>query len=296
MEKNGISVVVPMLNSERYIEKCVMSILAQGSVVKEVICVDNGSEDSTKDIVARMQKSDRRIKIFLCKQKGVSAARNFGMQQVSGKYILFVDSDDYLKNKKLHKLYKKAVKADADILVFGGTSTEPLKAPHWVRRVLSPQKRICRMEECDNIFALRGVLPATWNKLYRAEVLEGLAFSEQLRIAEDKLFQFCAFMCAEQVVFVKDRIYVYRVNADSVMSRADKREKEEQHILAMQLAEHWLDERNPDPEMLNCLKNFRETFSEQEVVQGRFRKYMFYIRNYGFRSFVEFGLGQIFHK
>lgn len=296
MEKNGISVVVPMLNSERYIEKCVMSILAQGSVVKEVICVDNGSEDNTKDIVTRMQKSDGRIKFFRCKQKGVSAARNFGLQHAGGKYILFVDSDDYLKSKKLQKLYKKALKADADILVFGGTSTEPLKTPHWVRRVLSPQKCICRMKECDNIFALRGVLPATWNKIYKAEVLEGLAFSEQLRIAEDKLFQFCAFICAEKILFVKDRVYVYRINPDSVMNRAEQREKEEQHILAMHLAEDWLNKRNPDSERLNNLKNFKETFSEQEVVQGRFRRYMFYIRNYGFRSFTEFALGQVFHK
>lgn len=296
MEKNGISVIVPMLNAEQYIEKCITSILCQGKVVKEVICVDNGSEDKSKELVLRMKEADGRIKLFVCEQKGVSVARNMGMKQANGKYIMFVDSDDYLKGKKLNRLYKKAETKDADILVFGGTSTEPLKTPHWARRVLSPRNHVCTMAVCENIFKERGVLPATWNKLYNSVLLKELKFSEQLRIAEDKLFQFCSFSCAKRVVFVNERIYVYRVNADSVMSLVDEKDKEEQHALAMKLAEEWVRERMPDSAGEDSLEKFKDTFKPEPVMKGRIQRSMFYIRNYGFRSFVEFIIGQLLHK
>ena len=296
MERSGLSVIIPMLDSEQYIEQCIASVLRQGDIVKEVNCVDNGSKDRTKEIVLRMRESDTRIKYYACETRGVSAARNYGLERAEGEYVLFVDSDDYLQGKKLSKLYDKAVKTDADILVFGGTSTQPLKTPHWVKKVLSPRNNMCEMAAGENIFEERGVLPATWNKLYKTELIKGLRFSEQLRIAEDKLFQFFAFSCAKKVVFVKKRIYVYRMHADSVMNCVDNVEKEKQHKLAMQLARNWWNNDRPRQSMEENLENFTKSFVSKNNQSRGILKLRFYIKEYGLRSFTELMLGRILYK
>lgn len=296
MERSGISVIIPMLNSEKYIEQCILSILRQGDMVKEIICVDNGSKDRTGEMVLRMQKTDNRIRFISCDKKGVSAARNCGLEHVDGRYVMFVDSDDYLQGKKLPKLYKKAVKCDADILVFGGTSTQPLKTPHWVRRVLSPRKQLCLVSEYPNIFEERGVVPATWNKLYKAELLKDLRFPEQLRIAEDKLFQFFAFTTAERILFLRERIYVYRIHQNSVMNHIEAGEKEAQHGLAVQLAEEWVHSNRPKQSMIRGLENFKRTFIPKTNSSKGILKVKFYVREYGFRSSLELILGQIIYK
>lgn len=296
MEQNGISVIIPMLNSEKYVEACVKSILRQGNVVKEIICVDNGSEDKTKSIIKELKEQDARIELLHCEQKGVSAARNLGIQHANGKYVMFVDSDDYLQKKKLLRLYNRAVKADADILIFGGTSTKPLKTPHWVRRVLSPKNEEVILSKCDNIYNKRGVVPATWNKLYKNSVIKELRFSTRLRVAEDKLFQFCAFTCAEKVKFVRTRIYVYRINDGSVMNRVNVKDKEEQHILAMEQASDWLRENNMLQEKAVELEAWKKTFYPEESTGNGLQKAGFYIRNYGMRSFAELIVGQLLYK
>ena len=98
-----VSVIIPVLNGETRIKKCLESIINQNYKNVEIIVVDNGSQDSTTNIVNDLQKKDTRIKQYLCKEKGVSNARNFGIQKASGDYIMFVDADDTIDKDMVTK-------------------------------------------------------------------------------------------------------------------------------------------------------------------------------------------------
>ena len=100
-----ISIIVPVYNVEKYLKKCVKSILNQTLDNYEVILVDDGSTDSSGDICERLQSEDNRIKVFHKKNGGLSDARNYGVRYSSGKYITFIDSDDYIRKDYLEILY-----------------------------------------------------------------------------------------------------------------------------------------------------------------------------------------------
>ena len=90
-----ISIIVPVYNREKYIEKCLRSLIVQSYEKIEIIVVDNNSKDDSVAIIKKLSKEDTRIKLYGCKKQGVSAARNYGLAKATGDYVTFVDSDDY---------------------------------------------------------------------------------------------------------------------------------------------------------------------------------------------------------
>lgn len=102
METELISVIVPVYNVERYVKKCIESILAQSYQRIEVIIVDDESSDNSASICEKSEKSDARIKLIRNEHVGLSGARNVGLDNAKGQYIIFVDSDDYINQKINH--------------------------------------------------------------------------------------------------------------------------------------------------------------------------------------------------
>ena len=94
---NLISVIIPVYNSERYLNKCIDSILHQTYRNLEVICIDDGSTDHSVEIVKEYVFKDKRVKLYRNEAKGVSAARNYGLDKCKGQYVMFVDSDDWIE-------------------------------------------------------------------------------------------------------------------------------------------------------------------------------------------------------
>ena len=114
-----ISVIVPIYNSEKTLERCLNSILQQVYNEIEVICVNDGSQDNSLSILEKFKIFDKRIKVISKINEGVSVARNEGIKVSNGQYILFVDSDDYIEKNMILDLYQAIKKVRADIAIEG---------------------------------------------------------------------------------------------------------------------------------------------------------------------------------
>lgn len=114
-----ISIIVPIYNMEKYIEKCIDSILAQTFRSFECILVDDGSEDHSLEICKKYESLDGRIKVVHNKHSGLGETRNVGIRNVSGRYLSFIDSDDYIEPDMLERMYAYITKQEADIVECG---------------------------------------------------------------------------------------------------------------------------------------------------------------------------------
>ncbi|MBR4316077.1 MAG: glycosyltransferase, partial [Alphaproteobacteria bacterium] len=117
MKNKKISIIVPVYNVQKYLDKCLKSIISQTLTDIEIILVDDGSTDSSGLICDKYAKKDKRIKVVHQKNARQGAARNAGIKLATGDYIGFVDSDDYITSDMFEKLYKKAYIYDADIVM-----------------------------------------------------------------------------------------------------------------------------------------------------------------------------------
>ena len=121
-----VSIIIPIYNLENYIEYCLNSVVNQTYKELEILCVDDGSTDKSAEIIKRFASSDSRIKYFYQDNAGVSAARNKGLDEATGEYVMFVDGDDYLHYQAAEILYKSLAEKDADILCSHFKITESL--------------------------------------------------------------------------------------------------------------------------------------------------------------------------
>lgn len=120
MSQIKVSVIIPVYNTEKYLVKCLVSVLNQSLREIEIICINDCSTDNSDEIINKFQKQDSRI-IYKKNNnnKGLSISRNIGIECARGKYIFFLDSDDYIKENTLEELYYKAYEYNLDILYFG---------------------------------------------------------------------------------------------------------------------------------------------------------------------------------
>ena len=116
MYKKLVTVVVPIYNVERYLEKCLTSIILQTYKNLEVILVNDGSTDNSLNICKEFEKEDSRIRIISQENKGLSVARNVGIENAKGEYIAFVDSDDFISCKFIENLYNESIRNNSDIV------------------------------------------------------------------------------------------------------------------------------------------------------------------------------------
>lgn len=186
-----VSVVVPVYKiKEEYLRACVGSLLEQSLKEIEIILVDDGSPDRCGKICDKLAETDCRIRVIHQRNKGVSAARNRGMEQARGKYLSFVDADDWIDPDTLAEAYRNGIERQADI-VFWCYQKE--YANRSVPAVPYPQNGLIYhagegIEEFDPFFM--GLLGSSWGKLYAADVIKGCRYDERLKNGEDVEFNF----------------------------------------------------------------------------------------------------------
>ena len=204
-----VSVVIPVYNTDRYLEECLDAVLSQTLQSIEVICIDDGSTDGSARLLDEIADRDSRVRVVHQENAGVSRSRNVGLGLSRGAYVLFVDSDDYIELNACEKLFNIAQRESADIVVFGG---EAFPGVGWIDRCLDTPDIVYKGNGFRALFSGRGSYPLMCNKLYRRGFVEeyGLRFNEGLRLGEDNAFQFCSFPHAKTVVFCSDRFYHYR--------------------------------------------------------------------------------------
>lgn len=234
MQSNLISVIIPVYNAEKWISKCLNSIILQTIYNKlEIIIVDDGSIDNSADIIDGYEKVHNNIKCLHVNNSGVSSARNIGLDYCSGKYITFVDADDYLDPVFFENLIN-SVDEKTDIVCSGFIAEYPDKN---VKRC-ADQKYEFSNEEAIYQFLLGGILePNVTDKLFRRSVIENLRFDTSIAIAEDKLFLFECLKKAKKIRLIPLANYHYVMNESSACRRAFSIRKFDSTIVANKICE-----------------------------------------------------------
>ena len=199
--KPFFSIVLPIYNVEKYLAECLKSIEKQSYSSFEVLCINDGSTDNSLEIASKFSLKDKRFKLFNQKNSGVSVARNRGIKEANGKYILFVDSDDWIEQDTLKKIHEDIQAHDSDIVVFGGDTFPRTK---WIDDKLNTKNIIYKDNAIHALLQENGSIPFMCNKAYSKELLEksDCKFSEELSLGEDQAFQFMIFPYAEKSSFI----------------------------------------------------------------------------------------------
>lgn len=228
------SIIVPVYNAERYLAQCVESVLSQTLKNFEVILVDDGSSDDSAKICDDFAKQDSRVVVIHKQNQGVSEARNTGLSAAKGDWIIFVDSDDYLKETHLAD-FKIENNKDAELIIQGS---------EYIDSNTGNVIRVRKYDECSfslSAFTLQQehLLFSTgvpWSKAYKREIIQqnGLRFDSRLSFQEDHLFVIDYINLISNVVFTDGVSYIYRC-FHSGNSLSKKKQDWRKYLLTSQL-------------------------------------------------------------
>lgn len=214
MERAKISIIVPVYNVDKYLERCVDSLLKQTYKNLEIILVDDESPDSCPQICDQYKQKDRRIIVIHKKNGGAASARNMGLDVAKGEYIGFVDSDDYVSEEYINNLYQDLSREKADISV---CSFYNLYKDHK-EIVTNENIGIYDSKEYLELFLKDWKCGLIWNKLFKAKLIQKVRFSEG-HIIDDEFFTYKAVMQCNRIVVGNEPFYYYRMRASGVMSQ-----------------------------------------------------------------------------
>lgn len=213
-----VSIIIPFHNVEEYIRQCLDSVVNQKLQDIEIICVNDASDDSSRDIVEEYRKKDDRIKIIdIETRQGQGFARNRAIEIAKGEYIGFVDSDDYIEFDMFYELYEKAKQNDDDITICQAREYDDMNK----KIILSDYYSLfCLWDMSDKVFSASDIKDrlldlnvVLWNKIYKKSYLDKIGEKfPQGYIYEDLPFFFGTFLPAEKIQIVWKNLYIYRIN------------------------------------------------------------------------------------
>ena len=224
-----VSVIIPVYNVEKYLRQCLDSVVNQTLREIEIICVDDGSTDSSPAVLAEYAARDSRVRVITQENRSAGAARNAGMKIARGDYLSFLDADDVFDPDMLRKMFLDADARDADVVIcradrFSDSLEVRTPAPWTVRTEILdvPATTVFSYKNfCRDAFSF--CIGWTWDKLFSRRFIEeqGLTFSET-RSTNDAYFTFLSVLFARRISFV-DRVFVHqRVHADSLSRTREK--------------------------------------------------------------------------
>lgn len=240
-----LSIIIPVYNVESYLRECLDSIISQDLYETEIICIDDCSTDGSLQILYEYEKKDHRVKVIKhLTNKGLSAARNTGIQAAVGEYIQFVDSDDILEAGACKKLYIYAKENDADIVYFN------MQLLNDEKNYLIQKKRIHKEYpgvytgvELFCLFSRNGTFKVeAWRHYIKREYLikNNLFFHEGI-IHEDMLFSFMAAMQAKKVCDLNMELYIYRQREGSLSWGQKEKSASSLLVCLMNICSYWLE-------------------------------------------------------
>ncbi|MDO4332255.1 MAG: glycosyltransferase family 2 protein [Eubacteriales bacterium] len=220
----AISVIIPAYNAEKYIGKCLESVRGQSAPDVEILCVDDGSADTTSDIVRACAQKTKNLRLIRHEEnRGQAYARNCGLREAAGKYVYFLDADDMLQGEdSLQRMYELAEKEELDCVTFGSEAFyEDLAArteyPTALARHASYEGVFDGEAYLKRLFDSGDFKPAVWMQFWNREFLQkqGLCFDEELPPCEDLLFTVCAFCRAGRIGHLNRVMHRYLCRTDS---------------------------------------------------------------------------------
>lgn len=216
-KKPLISVIIPVYNSEKYIGKCIESILNQSYAITEIILIDDGSSDNSGSLCDEWALSDSRIKVIHKENKGASSARNCGLDIASGKYISFVDSDDWIAVDMLETLCAAAVKDDATIAICDMVAVKDFKKSEKQETNEISHQILTQQDLMNRFFRVHGERDthSVCGALFSAELFTDYRFIEG-RMNEDVEACFQLYRQCSKAVYIDRPMYYYRKNMNGV--------------------------------------------------------------------------------
>lgn len=210
-----ICVVVPVYNVEKYVKKCIESIIAQSYSNIEVIIVNDGSTDNSLKVCIESSKDDKRFKVVSKQNGGLSDARNYGMKFCTCKLITFIDSDDYISKDYIKNLYELMLKYNADIsctnyINFYEDNSFGKKIKHNREKVFSSQDAII------DVLYQKNIANSAWGKLYKYELFKGILFPKG-KLCEDLGTFYKLFEKASIIAYSTSQDYFYLQRKTSIM-------------------------------------------------------------------------------
>ena len=219
-----VTVIIPVYNAEKYLRKCLDSVVNQSLREIEIICVDDGSTDSSPEILAEYAEYDERILIITQENSGAGNARNVGLEAASGEYLLFLDSDDWFERDYFDSAVDKIEADYADICICGYESFDNLTgkklASNWEKKSKNlPQESFSPNAYAESIFQLTD--GQVWDKLYRCSFIKqnGIKFP-CIKAAEDTAFSYQTLLLAECITVLPRVMVHYRINRFGSVSKS----------------------------------------------------------------------------
>jgi len=217
-----ISIIIPIYNVEPYIKKCLDSVINQTYANLEIICVNDGSTDASGKICDEYAKKDSRVKVFHKINGGVSSAKNLGLKNITGKYVGFMDADDWIEPDMYEILHKSAQEKNVPIIIanyFKDTdagSTSMINKARIPDDVISTENMLLFPLKRDYYMGFCGYL---WNKLFSSDIFlsNGLHFNEKINYAEDVLLYTEAIITGKYIgIYIDKPLYHYYQRVGSI--------------------------------------------------------------------------------
>ncbi len=249
MSNPKISVIVPVYNAEKYLRRCIDSILAQTFTDFELLLIDDGSKDKSGEICDEYARKDNRVKVFHKENGGVSSARQCGLDNTTGSYVIHADPDDWCDKDMLELMYANAVSQKADMVI----------CDYWMslknREIYiyqNPQKLEAR--NVQNKIFRQELFGSCWNKLINIEIIRkyGIHFPQNINLWEDAFFHCSLLMYNIKISYLNKAFYHYdfHTNTNSMVRNLSK------NYINQQIAfvDYFEKEQNIDPDSLFVTK------------------------------------------
>ncbi|MBE5958650.1 MAG: glycosyltransferase family 2 protein [Lachnospiraceae bacterium] len=211
------SFIIPTYNSEKYVLLCVQSILDMHREDIEIVIIDDGSKDNTRNICKCICENNANVRLICKDNGGVSSTRNLGILSAEGEYVIFVDSDDMVESEKMNFLLDKiSIDSNIDMAIYGMSFNYYYKNNCYRKDEILPpmDKRISNSNLCECIYDLfsHNCISPCWNKVIKKELLtcNNIGFREDMFFYEDFEFSINCMKVSENILLVQDCIYQYR--------------------------------------------------------------------------------------
>lgn len=213
-----ISIIVPVYNVDLFLERCIESIVKQTYKNLEIILIDDGSTDKSALICDNWEKKDQRIKVIHKENGGLSDARNCGMQEMHGEYVLFVDSDDWIEQEMIEILYLKLKEKSADICEckFRRVSTEMVHKNNYRNSCITVLE-VTHMESVKKCIK-QEIQPVVWNKIYKQDVIKDTYFPVG-KCNEDEFWTYKVIDKCKKIIQIDCVLYNYFVRDNSIINQ-----------------------------------------------------------------------------
>ena len=271
MEMKCVSIIIPVYNVKPHIENCLESVCGQTYPNLEILIVDDGSTDGTIEICEEFEKRDQRIRIFHTSNKGVSHARNLGLDKATGEYIKFVDGDDVLPSDSTRIFIKTIEEKNVDFVISNYTKVLAeinIYFNQLDRPGIYSNKEYLRNTLKDPGHHYYGVV---WNKFYRRNIIQknNIRFIEKAYLGEDFIFNLNYLEYVKNVYVIKKHLYYYNCMNGNTLSRYEKNIE----MCKKELENRYL--------IFNVYKKTFENMGMYEKYQKRVQQYwlIYYARN-----------------